>query len=40
MDDVLIPRDVIKTIKYVTLEAVVMFVNNLLFVIMYGRGIV
>jgi len=38
-DYVQIPRDLIQTNKYVTLTADVMFVNNLAFVITYGRGI-
>ena len=38
-NEVQIPRDVIQMNKYVTLTADVMFINNLPFVITYGRGI-
>ena len=34
-----IPRDVIQTNKYVTFTANVMFLNNLLFLVTYGREI-
>ena len=39
MNYVQIPRDVICTNNYVTLTTDVMYVNNLPFVITYGRGI-
>ena len=39
MDHVQIPRNLIQTNKYVTLKADVMFVNILMFIITYGRGI-
>ena len=38
-DYIKIPRDVIQTNKYISLTADVMFVNNLSFVITYGREI-
>ena len=39
MDYVQIPRDLILMNKYVTLTADAMFVNNLVFVITYGKKI-
>ena len=39
MDYIQIPRDLVQMNKYVTLTADVMFINNLAFVITYGKRI-